>query len=266
MVVLFDFNNSKINNLDKNKLVVLENYSDFLNNFIKNKDYSSEHSFLLLPFEQKFLKESQDLIKKSNPSLVVVVGIGGSNLGAWAVAQALKGRYFDLLEKKKLLFADCSDPILLNQILLISSEYLKNNKKVLFLLISKSFSTLESISNFSFLYNYLKKNLKNKKLQIGFLCNESIINKNKDFFEKFFYLPIPDKVVGRYSVFSNVGLAPLSFINIDIKKLLAGAKDCTLELLNNKKDVLFNSVMFLYNNYPTKKIFVNFCFSPSLEK
>ena len=240
--------------------------------FQENKDYfemlkskigkecTDEYCFLNIPSQKRFLKECSKLNEELDNDILIVIGIGGSSLGAKAAYQAVAGRYANILEKKKILFADASDPVLLNKILKLANLYQKNKKRITIAFISKTSATLESIINFNFLYN----NFKNKKaIDFVFICNETL-EKNFTNFKDVKFLAIPTKLVGRYSVFSSVGLFALSFSTLDVKKFLEGAAAANQYILNQKSQrEIFSYAYFLYSNYPQKKIFVNFSFSSS---
>jgi len=259
MPLKIDFENSLMDfSLIEKEFEKNKDYFEFLKTKI-NKECANEYCFLNIPNQKIFLKESVELNKKLNNDILIVVGIGGSSLGAKAAYYAIAGSYADINEKKKILFADASDPFLLNKILKIANLYQKNKKTITLAFISKTSTTLESITNFNFLYN----NLKNKKgIDFVFICNESLEEKFSQ--TKINFLAIPEKLVGRYSVFSCVGLFVLSFTTFDTKKFLEGAAKANEYLLKEKlQKEIFSYAYFLYSNYPQKKIFVNFSFSSS---
>lgn len=263
MPITFDFNNSLVD-YPKN-FENLENYCNYLKKVLQKRDYSTPESFLILPNEKKFFNQTKKLLNIIKPDLLILIGIGGSNLGTWAVYEAIFGRYA-ILKDKKILFADVPDPFLLTQILDLSLNYIKNKKKVCLVFVSKSGSTLESISNFKVIYSFLKNKGK-RNLEFVFISNVDIFSKEQ--LEKFnaHFLEIPFNVIGRYSVFSSVGLFPLTFANIKVDKLLKGADSATKDFLNKNKEDLYKTCYFISQNYKnSKNIFVNFCFSSSLDK
>ncbi|PKN14418.1 MAG: glucose-6-phosphate isomerase, partial [Deltaproteobacteria bacterium HGW-Deltaproteobacteria-24] len=143
---------------------------------------------------------------------IVVVGIGGSSLGTAAVYDFL--RYKKNFEKK-LFFCESTDPVLLN------STFKKLDlEDTLFIIISKSGSTIETISIFKYILSLVELNEK----QFVIVSDEgsSLHKLAQD--KKLPYFEIPANVGGRFSVLSNVGLLPLAIIGVDIKMLLQGAK------------------------------------------
>ena len=155
-------------------------------------------------------KEYAKTVKQTN---IVVVGIGGSTLGTYAIYKFLKHSK-DL--DKKLYFLETTDPIDIN-----SKLELLDLNDTLFVVISKSGTTIETVSIFKYI-NSLVKCDKNNTLIIT--ENDSKLNHYATVhgIETF---EIPKNVGGRFSVFSAVGLVPLAIVGIDIDELLHGAKD-----------------------------------------
>ncbi len=143
---------------------------------------------------------------------IVVVGIGGSSLGTAAVYDFL--RYKNNFGKK-LYFCESTDPVLLN------STFRKLDlNDTLFIIISKSGSTIETVSIFKYILSLVELNEKQFVIvsDKGSSLHKLAQNKNLPYFE------IPVNVGGRFSVLSSVGLLPLAILGVDIKMLLQGAK------------------------------------------
>lgn len=226
--------------------------------FIKEdllKSYESSYASLLLPNDSGVLKDVSLLVKKKKGfSHIVVIGIGGSNLGALSILEAIEGKNY-LFNKKKFFFADTVDVDNLDFIL----KQCKN-KKTLLILISKSGSTVESLANFE----VLASKLKSKKDDVVVITDKD--SKLYDFAKQknYDFLLIPKNVGGRYSVFSAVGLFPLALAGIKIKELLKGAGDSLKNF--NKKNIALNGALDLFHNYGCKKsIYDLFIFSNDLE-
>ncbi|MEM3361731.1 MAG: hypothetical protein QXV83_04160 [Candidatus Anstonellaceae archaeon] len=263
MSIKFDFQYSKIsNNFQSSSLTKYKNY---LLKILKNKKnfFDKKESFLCLPFYKKTISQCKKLDKLLNPDLMIVIGIGGSNLGAWCVYNSIYGRYAELLEKK-ILFADSPEPLLIKKILDICSTYIKEKKKICLVFISKSGTTLESVANFKILYSFLKSS--SPHIDIVFISSSSHFDRRKLKQLNFHFLKIPQAVVGRYSVFSVAGVFPLVYCGIDVESLFSGAQKATLNILQKEPQILYNWANFIYSNYPAKNIFVSFLFSSSLEK
>ena len=164
-----------------------------------------------LPFQDiSSVKEYAKSVKQKD---IAVIGIGGSTLGTYAIYSFLiRSNNFT----KKLHFFESTDPIDINSRI----EKLDLNN-TLFIVVSKSGTTLETISVFKYLCskttidktNCLTITESDSKLKAFSKANEI-----KSF-------EIPKNVGGRFSVFSNVGLVPLAIIGVDIEALLLGTKD-----------------------------------------
>ncbi|HEY4497111.1 MAG TPA: hypothetical protein VI432_03120, partial [Candidatus Paceibacterota bacterium] len=215
----FQYKNRSIN---RNSI---KKYRDKLSPYIKavsrkldSHKYDSKESFILAPREgygelKRFIK------KKTKPDLdsIILVGIGGSNLGAMAVYEALSA-------KRKLIFVDGLYPSKLEEVKKYIKEAYLKNKHCLLLLVSKSGKTTESIVNFNVLLNIFKRIDIRWKERVVIVSDEG--SKLIEYADRndFDYLTIPPVIEGRYSVFTAVGLLPLGLAGVDIDKLLRGAR------------------------------------------
>lgn len=143
---------------------------------------------------------------------IVVIGIGGSSLGSKAINHFLKSHHKN---EKTLHFLESTDPITLT-----SRLEMIDLDDALFLVISKSGSTIETMAIFKYILSL--KPLSSEHYVIvtdeGSPLESFAISNNLRTFL------IPSNVGGRFSVFSAVGLLPLALVGHDIKKLLGGAK------------------------------------------
>jgi len=151
---------------------------------------------------------------------IIVIGIGGSNLGAMAVAQALACG-----DRKKagprLHYLDNVDPDLIHDLLARLQP-----KTTAVITISKSGGTLETATQYMVVRHWLNAALESSSARehqwvvtdpkVGWL---RALAKT----EGLRALPVPPRVGGRYSVLSAVGLLPLAASGIDVSELLAGA-------------------------------------------
>ena len=143
---------------------------------------------------------------------VVVVGIGGSSLGARAIYEFLltSNSY-----AKDLLFLETVDPLEIKY--LLRSVDLND---VQFVIISKSGNTIETVSIFKYLDSLIEINNTN--------C--TIISEAKSNLTKFAnnhnikVFDLAENIGGRFSVFSVVGLVPLAMVGIDIDEVNSKAK------------------------------------------
>ncbi len=215
----------------KNEILFKCNYS---NNDAKNELYSKiveERNYIgyyNLPEQNideilEFADDFDDSIEN-----IVVLGIGGSSLGAKAIYEFL--RPVKSL-KRKLYFFESTDPLNIASTL----KELDINKSH-FLIISKSGSTVETISIFKYIY------APNPDANSYTFITDR--DSNLDKFAKSIgskRLYLPSNVGGRFSVLSPVGLIPLALCGVDIKSLLSGAKDVSDSFF--KKQDIYEPIM-----------------------
>ncbi len=257
--MIFDYQNSSV---DKKEILEIgKNLFDYLDE-IKEKrsfNYDFPESFIFLPEDEKILEEVNNLAEKfKDINSFVVIGIGGSNLGALGVYSALKHK-----ANKKIIFVETFDPFVLDE----SLKEIENNNSVL-ILISKSGTTLESLINFEILKNKLKEVDSNWKEKIVIITDK---NSKLDLYaqkEKLNVLYIPNQVGGRFSFFSPVGLFPLKVVGIDIEKLKEGAIEVNKLFLEkdfeNNYSLISASIVY-YHYLNNKNIYNFFLFLPQLE-
>ena len=137
----------------------------------------------------------------------------------------------------------------------------ENFEKVLFLIISKSGNTVETLSN-TFSLSIIKKNAKNIIL-ISEKKNNSLFSLSQKF--NLFYVEHKSYIGGRYSVLSEVGIIPAYLMGVNILKLRS---DIQKFLRNKEMSFLKDSSIKLACLLSSKKInnLIFLCYSPELEK
>lgn len=152
---------------------------------------------------------------------VIVIGIGGSYLGARAVISAIKGEFAQ--DEPSIYYAGHH----------LSQDYMYellqkiDNEDYTLIVISKSGTTLEPAIAFRFLQQHCQKKYgKNGAKERIFCITDAQKGALKVLADKEGYTTfvIPDDVGGRYSVLTSVGLLPIAVAGIDIRALLNGAK------------------------------------------
>ncbi|MEW6186322.1 MAG: glucose-6-phosphate isomerase [Thermodesulfobacteriota bacterium] len=187
--------------------------------------------FLDLPFDVSGVVKIKKYLQGVKPWVenFVVLGIGGSALGAKALHTALSHPHYNLLSKTmrkgypRLFVADNVDPDGFKALL----ETLEL-RKTLFNVISKSGGTAETMSQFLVVRDLLKKKLGNRKEKTHLVIttdpNQGVLRRISEE-EQIHSFEIPTHLGGRFSVLSAVGLLPAAMCGIDIEELLAGARD-----------------------------------------
>ncbi len=185
------------------------------------------------------IKKSAEKIKNDS-DVLVVIGIGGSYLGAKAAIDMLSNHFYNLLSKEdrktpQILFAGNS----------ISGSYLSEltsyikDKDFSINVISKSGTTTEPAVAFRVLKDMLEKKYGKdgaKGRIYATTDQEKGALKNLSDSEGYETFVVPDDVGGRFSVLTAVGLLPIAVCGADIDKLMEGARvarelyeDCDLE-------------------------------------
>ncbi len=187
---------------------------------------------------------------------IVVIGIGGSSLGTYAIYNFLSGAN-DFSTKKKLHFLESTDPLSIKSKL---KEIDLND--ALFIIISKSGTTVETISIFKYIYSIIEISKNNC---ITITENDSALKKLSDS-KDLVSFNIPKNVGGRFSVLSNVGLVPLYLMGVNIEKLLNGAKKVNISFFQKEKyyDLLINKARFIAENKDQYNINAIFSYSEML--
>lgn len=161
---------------------------------------------------------------RSDSEVFVVIGIGGSYLGARAAIEFLQSQNHNLLQKTgpRVYFAGNSlSPSALSEILSLCE-----GKDFSVNVISKSGTTTEPAVAFRVFRSLLEKKYGKKGAAARIYCTTDRARgtlkelSDKEGFETFV---VPDDVGGRYSVLTAVGLLPIAVAGADIGALLQGA-------------------------------------------
>ncbi len=162
-----------------------------------------------------------------NSDILIVIGIGGSYLGARAVIEALSNPFQD----KKVIFAGNNvSPDYLNDLL----DYIKD-KDISLNVISKSGTTIEPAISFKVLREFLEEKYgeeeARKRIYVTTDKEKGVLKKlaTEKGYETFV---VPDDIGGRYSVFTPVGLLPIAAAGIDIDKVLDGVNSGIMKYSN----------------------------------
>lgn len=190
---------------------------------------SRGQGFLNLPDDASGVDEILRFAKsvKGKFQHIVVLGIGGSALGAATLFAALKPLYFNEMNLKArggaptLHILDNVDPELIDAL-----DAILDYSKTLFLVITKSGTTPETISQYLYFRKKMETLLGRKKAaaHVVFVTDASRgFLRDLALKEHVATFSIPENVGGRFSVLSAVGLLPAALVGIDIRDLLFGA-------------------------------------------
>ena len=170
---------------------------------------------------------------RRDSDVLVVIGIGGSYLGARAVIEMLGHSFANVASKKVR-----KSPIILFCGNSISATYLADmmdiieGKDISLNIISKSGTTTEPAIAFRILRAYMEKKYGKEEAKNRIYATTDKARgalkglADEEGYESFV---VPDDVGGRFSVLTAVGLLPIAVAGIDIRELMKGAKDASKE-------------------------------------
>ncbi|ACO03684.1 glucose-6-phosphate isomerase [Persephonella marina EX-H1] len=230
MVIRIDYTNVMAETIGERDGILREELLSFRHFVIEThariqKEKERKFYFAKLPYQDT--QEIKEFAKEISERFdyFVLIGIGGSSLGAQMLFESLKSINHNIYDRPKFFIMDNVDPDKFSSILEIIDI-----EKTCFNVVSKSGSTVETIANFAIVLDILKKRL-------GERWNEHLVfttDPEKGFLKRFGeennikILHVPPKVGGRFSVLSPVGIFPAAVLGIDIDQLLEGAKKMDL--------------------------------------
>jgi len=232
--VSFDYKNA-LGFLSEHEISYMEGQVSLAHNMLHEKSGPGNDFLGWVELPNNYDKEEFSRILKAarkireDSDVLIVVGIGGSYLGARAAIESLTHSFYNLLPKDKrngpeIYFAGNS----------ISSTYLAEllelveGKDISVNVISKSGTTTEPAIAFRVLKEYMEKKYGKKGAQSRIYATTDKARgalktlANEEGYETFV---IPDDVGGRYSVLTAVGLLPIAVAGIDIVEMMKGAQD-----------------------------------------
>ena len=261
----------------------------YLNNFINEDEYSaiatqvkSAHELLesgkgpgndflgwtTLPTDydkEEFarIKAAAERIKK-NTEVFIVIGIGGSYLGARAAIEFLKSENYNALKKDTpdIYFAGNS----ISSSALMELVSICEGRDISINMISKSGTTTEPAIAFRVFREIIEKKYGKEEAKSRIFCTTDKARgtlkhlADEEGYETFV---VPDDVGGRYSVLTAVGLLPIAVAGADIDALMMGAKEAQ-EMYNksciNENDCYKYAAIrnILYNKGKTTEICVSY--------
>ena len=230
----------------KEEVDVLQPYVDVAHDMLHNKTGLGNDFLGWVDLPNNYDKEEFARIKKaaekikSDSDVLVVIGIGGSYLGARAAIECLGHSFRNNLTKDErktpeIYFAGNN----------ISSTYLMDlldiikDKDVSLNVISKSGTTTEPAIAFrvlkEFLENKYGKEEAAKRIYATTDAKKGALKQVSDE-EGYETFVIPDDVGGRFSVLPPVGLLPIAVAGIDIDAIMTGANDARVDFSNSNLD------------------------------
>jgi glucose-6-phosphate isomerase len=184
---------------------------------------------------------------KSDSEVLVVIGIGGSYLGAKSAIDMLNHSFYNALASKKggypqIYFAGNNiSPVYLRDLLEVLGE-----RDISVNVISKSGTTTEPAIAFRVFKDYMEKRYgkdgARKRIYATTDKSRGALKKLADS-EGYETFVIPDDVGGRYSVLTAVGLLPIAASGVNIGEIIRGARDGMEEYSNID---IYKNTAYLY--------------------
>lgn len=231
----------------------VEAYSKQLADATHEYTYALPESSLATPSDEQFLHQALEVTKKHLPyvKMVLLVGIGGSDVGARAVYDAL---YPTITTQKqgtpRIVSFGTIEPRLLAHVDTLLAPY-TDPREVVLVVVSKSGGTTETIANAHVVYEGMKA-----RYGAEHAVNQSIVITDlaSPLAHRAHTLGIPcvdmpHKVGGRYSVFTAVGLIPLALAGFDIHAFVQGGASGTALSTNNATSDARMLASSLYHGY-----------------
>ncbi len=224
---------------------------------IRDEAVSSKVGYYSLPkLSKQLILEAKD-IDTSVYEQIVVIGIGGSSLGIKAIESMLK---LYTKDTKEILYLENLDPI-------VAKDTLKkiDYEKACFFVVSKSGSTIETISLFKTVVEYFGVDLKEAK-NFYVITDEG---SSLDCFAKEYDLGvfyIPANVGGRFSVLSAVGVIPLTFAGYDMFTILDEADKFLGSFFKGNQCHIIDKAYYYYKNRDKYKMNILFSYSSMFEE
>lgn len=264
-MVQFNYSHTSVNTSS-----ISQGFFEEINHELVTLGYESDYASFLAPNDPFYQAWTQAMAEKiSECGLLVVIGIGGSNLGTQAIVEALLGKS-QFGWEKRIFFLDTPDTrktqSLLDEVVTIS----KTGIKVALAVISKSGSTSETAALSSIAYDCLSREATLSKDHCVAITESRSKLHQFALSEGWNILPMYPKVGGRYSVFSHVGLLPLAFLWVDLTSLISGARQALKDSLSlvskNWDSPALIGAQYLYSgSFHGKNIVDHFFFSDTFE-
>ena len=197
--------------------------------FVQGERALGALGFMDLPYASDTVHQVQQVANSFRQSFkdVVILGGGGSALGAKALKEALLGPYWNERSEEerdgfpRLHIIDNPDPLTVNRIL----ERV-NPERALFNVVSKSGKTTETMAQYLVARERVESIVGKERAREHFLFTTTLgagVLHRIGEAEGIPMLSIPEKVGGRFSVFSSVGLFPAAMCGVDVSALCRGA-------------------------------------------
>ena len=240
--IKFDYSKA-MNFFTEEEVISMQEYVNVAHNMVHDKTGLGNDFLGWVELPNNYDKEEFDRIKKaaekikSDSDVLLVIGIGGSYLGARAAIEMCSHSFRNNLNKE-----DRNAPEIYFVGNNISSTYMMDlldvikDKDVSINVISKSGTTTEPAIAFRIFKGFLEekygKEEASKRIYATTDAKKGALKKLADE-EGYETFVIPDDVGGRFSVLTPVGLLPIAAAGLDIDAMMNGAKEACEEYRTN---------------------------------
>jgi glucose-6-phosphate isomerase len=251
--------------------VELGSYLSSLRRVVEVGGYGAPEASLCVPTDEYMLPAVEAVLDKvytKSLRYIFVIGIGGSNLGTKAVYDAMaSARDMAPHHHPRLLFIDTTDSALLATAgaLIKKAEHAN---EVLFIVISKSGNTTETIANAEILLAQFADRFGRNARRVVVMSESgsSLLSAARE--QQMHTIDLPPTVGGRFSVFTPVGLLPLALVGFsprDMRLAAATRIEKSLHPDISLNDAALSALTMYYFYKDGIRQHDTFVFAPSLE-
>lgn len=270
--ITFDYSKA-LNFIEKEQIFSLQKKVSLCHDMLHNGTGEGNEYLGWIDLPDTYNREEFEKIKntaeqiRNKSDVFVVVGIGGSYLGARAAIEMLNHSFYNELPRDKrkgpkIYFVGNN----------MSSTYLKDlldtidEQDISINVISKSGTTIEPALAFRVLRDYMEnkygKEESSKRIFATTDRSKGVLKALSDQ-EGYETFVVPDDIGGRYSVLTPVGLLPMAVAGIDIDEVMRGAKiamdDLSSENIDDNPCYQYATIRnILYSMEKTTEIMVNY--------
>ncbi len=205
--------------------------------------------------------------KARGVDLVVVIGIGGSYLGARCAIEALSHQFLPAKDAPRVVFAGNN----LSEDYLAELMDLAGMSNTACVVISKSGTTTEPAVAFRVVKEYIENTYGKQEASARIVAITDAVKgalKTLSAQEGYRTFVVPDNVGGRYSVLTPVGILPIVLAGFDIRAMLKGAADEREEVIRRSEDnpaLLYAAMRNLLYSELGKKVEILVNFDPKFQ-
>lgn len=241
------FDDSKLGNyINSEELALITPQVKLAHELLKSKTGAGSDFLGWINLPNDYDREEYNRIKitaqkiRDNADILIVIGIGGSYLGAKACIESLNSTFFNYLSPEdrkapQIFFAGNS----ISSTYLIDLLELIKDKSVYVNVISKSGTTTEPALAFRFFKSFLEEKYGKDGARDRIIATTDKARgalKGLADSEGYETFVIPDDVGGRFSVLTPVGLLPIAVSGADIDALMQGARDAIKDFGSDNLD------------------------------